>query len=211
MVFHGPNQLKAGEQPSIFPSEHGGHAFSIFAIIPHMLTLLLVLAALLVSAVANVFEYSVLSSTGEEVALSTFSKSKVLIIVNVASNCGFTYSNYRELSDMYDKYHNHGLEILAFPSNQFGEQEPGSDPEIQSFCKNYGITFPVMKKVDVNGPDAIELFKYLKEQTGGVEINWNFNKFLVVDGVPVKRFGGNIKPLSMMDEILPHLDLEGDL
>ncbi len=168
--------------------------------------------AVLASVSANVWEYTVLSSEGEEISMAKYSAAKVLIVVNVASNCGYTYSNYRELVDIYDKYHSQGLEILAFPSNQFGEQEPGSDREIQSFCNNYGITFPVMKKVDVNGPTAIALFQYLKEKTGGVEINWNFNKFLVIDGEPVKRFGGNVKPYTMLDEILPHLDAgAGDL
>jgi glutathione peroxidase len=176
----------------------------------NVLILLLVLA--LTSVIADVWDYTVLSSEGEEVPMAKYNSAKVLIIVNVASNCGYTYSNYRELVDMYDKYHSQGLEILAFPSNQFGEQEPGSDGEIQNFCANFGITFPVMKKIDVNGPMAIELFQYLKENTGGVEINWNFNKFLVIDGKPVKRYGGNIKPHSMLDDILPHLDAgAGDL
>ena len=170
----------------------------------NMLILLLILA--ITSVIANVWDYTVFSSEGEEIPMTKYNSAKVLIIVNVASNCGYTYSNYRELVDIYDKYHGRGLEILAFPSNQFGEQEPGTDSEIQSFCNNFGITFPVLKKVDVNGPTAIDLFKYLKENTGGVEINWNFNKFLIIDGKPVKRYGGNVKPNSMLEDILPHLD-----
>jgi glutathione peroxidase len=175
-----------------------------------MFALVLLLLALTL-AFGSIWEHTAISASGEEVSLEKYKDSKVIIIVNVASNCGFTYSNYRELVDMYDKYHNAGLEILAFPCNQFGDQEPGTDKEIQSFCSNYGITFPVMQKINVNGPSATELFKYLKEETGGVEINWNFNKFMIVDGVPVKRFGGNVKPNAMLNEILPHLSDPADL
>ena len=162
-------------------------------------------------ALGEIWDYNALTSDGEEISLSKYKDSKVVIVVNVASNCGFTYSNYRELVDLYDRYHESGLEILAFPCNQFGEQEPGSDLQIQHFCTNYGVNFPVMKKIDVNGPEATDLFKYLKEETGGVEINWNFNKFLIIDGKPVKRFPGNIKPKSMLDDILPHLSGFSDL
>ena len=175
-----------------------------------MFALVLLLLALTLAS-GSIWEHTAISASGEEVSLGKYKDSKVIIIVNVASNCGFTYSNYRELVDMYDKYHNAGLEILAFPCNQFGDQEPGTDKEIQNFCSNYGITFPVMQKINVNGPSATELFKYLKEETGGVEINWNFNKFMIVDGVPVKRFGGNVKPNAMLNEILPHLSDPADL
>ena len=106
----------------------------------NMLILLLILA--ITSVIANVWDYTVFSSEGEEIPMTKYNSAKVLIIVNVASNCGYTYSNYRELVDIYDKYHGRGLEILAFPSNQFGEQEPGTDSEIQSFCNNFGITSP---------------------------------------------------------------------
>ena len=174
--------------------------------------LLLVAAILTISlARAEIWEHNVLTADDELISLSKYQDSKVVIIVNVASNCGFTYSNYRELVDLYDKYHDQGLEILAFPCNQFGEQEPGSDKQIQSFCTNYGVNFPVMKKVNVNGPTATDLFKYLKEETGGVEINWNFNKFLIIDGKPVRRYPGNVKPNAMLNDILPHLSDPSDL
>ena len=171
----------------------------------------LIAAVLLSLAAAEIWEHEVYTAEGEMISLSKYQDSKVVVIVNVASNCGFTYSNYRELVDLYDKYHDKGLEILAFPCNQFGEQEPGSDKQIKSFCTNYGVNFPVMKKINVNGPTAIDLFKYLKEETGGVEINWNFNKFLIVDGKPVRRFPGNVRPNAMLDDILPHLAGPSDL
>ena len=142
------------------------------------------------------------------VALSKYSDKKVVIVVNVASFCGYTYTNYRGLMDLYDKYAEYGLEILAFPSNQFGEQEPKPNNEIQQFCNNYGVKFPVFGKVDVNGPSAIPLYKYLKRYAGKTEIQWNFNKFLVVNGKPVYRYGSNVNPADMEEDILKNLGIE---
>jgi len=112
----------------------------------------------------TIFDFVVQDAGGATVSLSKYRDAKAIIIVNVASNCGYTYTNYRELIGLYTKYAAHGLEILAFPSNQFGEQEPAPNAEIQTFCSNNGVTFPVLAKVDVNGPAAIDLFKYLKEE-----------------------------------------------
>ena len=149
----------------------------------------------------SVFDFSVLSADGENVSMSRFTNARALIVVNVASNCGYTYTNYRELQKLYEQYQPHGLEIVGFPSNQFGDQESGTDQEIQQFVKNYGITWPVMAKTDVNGPGAHDLFRFLKEKTGHVEINWNFNKFLVVDGSPVKRYVANVSPKKMEGDL----------
>lgn len=160
----------------------------------------------LVSCDESFFDFTVEDIDGNQVALSKYSKARAIIVVNVASNCGYTYTNYRELNSLYDDYKASGLEILAFPSNQFGDQEPGTDGEIKHFCTNFGIQFPLFKKANVNGPDAMEVFKYLKRETGGMEINWNFNKFLVVDGKPVKRFLANVKPKKLFEEVLPYLD-----
>ena len=133
---------------------------------------------------------------------------------------------------MYETLHDRGLEILAFPSNQFGNQEPGTDEEIQNFCKSYGVSFPVFSKVlyekwnfnlnfytvtylilsyslyqiDVNGPDAHPLYKYLKKKTGGTELAWNFFKILVVDGVPVRRYKANVSPKDITQDLLPYLE-----
>lgn len=117
---------------------------------------------------------------------------KVLLIVNVASRCGFT-PQYRDLQNLYEENKAHGLEILGFPCNQFGAQEPGSADEIQNFCStNYGVTFPMFEKVDVNGAAEHPLYAFLKEQAPGIlgttGIKWNFTKFLVSkDGQSVTR------------------------
>ena len=118
---------------------------------------------------------------------------KVLLIVNVASNCGFT-SQYRDLQNLYSEYQAKGLVILGFPCNQFGAQEPGSAEQIQNFCStNYGVTFPMFEKTDVNGDGSHPLYLYLKDQAPGIlgttGIKWNFTKFLVSkDGQSITRF-----------------------
>ena len=131
-----------------------------------LLVLSLILSTMLpcCNAQETLYGYSVQDAQGNTVSLEKYAASKVVIVVNVASFCGYTYTNYRGLMDLYERYHEHGLEILAFPSNQFGEQEPKSNAEIQDFCGSYGVTVPVLGKVDVNGPGAIPLFKFLKQR-----------------------------------------------
>ena len=152
----------------------------------------------------TIYDFSLPSATGDEVPLSDY-RGKVLLIVNTASKCGFT-PQYEGLQALYDEYHERGLEILALPCNQFGRQEPGSNEEIQEFCQlNYGLTFPVMGKIDVNGRNAHPLYAYLKSEAGGLltdAIKWNFTKFLVDrDGNVVKRFAPDYKPSSMAENI----------
>ena len=131
---------------------------------------------------------------------------KVLLVINVASQCGFT-SQYKELQDLYVKYHNQGLEILAFPCNQFGGQEPGTPQQIEAFCSTrFGVTFPVFQKTDVNGSNTHPLFEYLKTAAPGLlgteAIKWNFTKFLVNrNGLPVKRFASASSPASISADI----------
>lgn len=126
-------------------------------------------------------------------------KGKILLIVNTASQCGFT-PQFQGLEDLYKQYHGEGLEILGFPCNQFGSQDPGSNEEILTFCQtNYGVTFPMFAKIDVNGPDAHPLFQYLKAQAPGVlgseAIKWNFTKFLVdKTGAVKERYAPTTKP-----------------
>ncbi|CAI4271573.1 BGN_3a_G0004190.mRNA.1.CDS.1 [Saccharomyces cerevisiae] len=133
-------------------------------------------------------------------------KGKVVLIVNVASKCGFT-PQYKELEELYKKYQDKGFVILGFPCNQFGKQEPGSDEQITEFCQlNYGVTFPIMKKIDVNGSNADSVYNYLKSQKTGLlgfkGIKWNFEKFLVdSNGKVVQRFSSLTKPLSLDQEI----------
>ena len=134
---------------------------------------------------------------------------KVLLIVNVASNCGFT-SQYRDLQNLYTAYQAKGLEILGFPCNQFGAQEPGSAEQIQSFCStNYGVTFPMFEKIEVNGDGTHPLYLYLKEQAPGIlgttGIKWNFTKFLVSkDGQSITRLA-SADGASKMEEALQKL------
>lgn len=132
-------------------------------------------------------------------------KDKVLLIVNTASECGFT-PQFKELQQLYEELHDKGFEILGFPCNQFGKQDPGTDEEIQQFCeKNYGVSFPMFKKVDVKGENAHPLFVYLTNEEKGVltkDIKWNFTKFLVnKEGVVIERFAPTTKPSSIKDKI----------
>ena len=131
---------------------------------------------------------------------------KVLLVVNVASECGFT-SQYKDLQTLYEEFHSRGLEILAFPCNQFGGQEPGTPQQIEEFCSTkFGITFPIFQKIDVNGPHTHPLFVYLKTAAPGLlgteAIKWNFTKFLIGrDGLPVKRYASASSPASISADI----------
>lgn len=133
-------------------------------------------------------------------------KGKVVVIVNVASKCGFT-PQYKELEKLNEKYKDQPVQIIGFPCNQFGGQEPGSDKDIQNFCSlNYGVTFPVLAKVDVNGDNADPVYKYLKSQKSGLlgltRIKWNFEKFLIdQNGTVVERFGLITKPQLLEPKI----------
>lgn len=142
------------------------------------------------SAQGSIYDFEVTSIDGKEVPMSQF-KDKVLLVVNVASACGFT-PQYKDFVELYGKYKSQGFEVLAFPCNQFGSQEPGSNSEVKSFASRQGATFPMFAKSDVNGPDALPLFKFLKEKQGGLltaDIKWNFTKFLVdKKGNVVKRY-----------------------
>lgn len=133
-------------------------------------------------------------------------EGKTLLIVNVASKCGFT-PQYKDLQNLYEKYQDQGLEVLGFPCNQFGAQEPGTNEEVKSFCDlNYNVSFRMFDKIDVNGSNASPLFKYLKHESPGImgteAVKWNFTKFLVnSDGKVVKRFA----PKDGKSEIEPEL------
>lgn len=141
---------------------------------------------------------------GKEVELEIF-KGKVVLVVNTASECGFT-PQYEGLEALYKKYQDKGFVVLGFPCNQFGKQEPGDEKSIAEGCVlNYGVTFPIFSKVDVNGKDAHPLFQYLKKELGGLlgsKIKWNFTKFLIDrDGKPIKRFAPMTKPENIEEDI----------
>ncbi|XP_071706184.1 probable phospholipid hydroperoxide glutathione peroxidase [Rutidosis leptorrhynchoides] len=153
----------------------------------------------------SVYDFSVKDAKGQEVDLSKF-RGKVLLIGNVASQCGFTNSNYPELTTLYLRYKDQGLEILAFLSNQFNGQEPGSNEEIQEFvCTRFKAEYPIFGKVDVNGKAADPLYTFLRSSKGGLlgdSIKWNFTKFLVdSEGKVVDRYAPTTTPLSIEKDI----------
>jgi len=147
---------------------------------------------------ASIYDFSAKTLQGKEVALADY-RDKVLLIVNTASKCGFT-PQYEGLEALYETMGKRGLTVLGFPCNQFGKQEPGSAEEIGAFCQmNYGVTFPMFDKIEVNGPDAHPLYDFLKSQQPGLlgtkSIKWNFTKFLVdKSGNVVGRFAPQTKP-----------------
>ena len=145
----------------------------------------------------SIYDYKVKDAEGQEVSMKDY-EGKVLLIVNTATGCGFT-PQYDGLQDLYEKYQDKGFEILDFPCNQFGNQAPGTEEEIGSFCQSrYGITFKQFKKIEVNGQNEEPLYTYLKSQQGGVmgsKIKWNFTKFLVDrEGNVVDRFAPTVTP-----------------
>jgi glutathione peroxidase len=148
----------------------------------------------------NFHDFSAVSLRGQNIDMSAY-KGKVVLVVNTASKCGLT-PQYEGLEELYKKYHDKGLEILGFPCNQFGAQEPGSADDISTFCEiNYGVSFPMFDKVNVNGSKAHPIFKFLKAEKGGLfgdDIKWNFTKFLVgKDGEPIKRFSPMQTPAEL--------------
>jgi len=146
------------------------------------------------------YKFTAKSINGESISMEKY-KGKTVLVVNTASNCGFT-PQFEGLENLYKKYKDHGLVILGFPCNQFLNQEPGDEESIKEGCMlNYGVTFQMFSKIDVNGPGAHPLFVYLKKELKGIlggTVEWNFTKFLIdTDGKPVKRFA----PVSSPDQI----------
>lgn len=157
----------------------------------------------------SIYDFEVKTISGEVITMNAF-KNKVLLIVNVASKCGFT-EQYAGLENLYQKYKDKGLVILGFPCNQFMNQEPLNEEEIKSFCSlTYGVTFPMFSKIDVNGENTHPLYKYLKEAKKGLlgseAIKWNFTKFLVdKNGTVINRYAPATKPESLEVDILIYL------
>jgi glutathione peroxidase len=153
----------------------------------------------------SIYDFSANSLDGKHADLAAV-KGKVLLIVNVASQCGMT-PQYKGLEDLYEKYRDQGFVVLGFPCNQFGSQEPGDSQQIAQFCETaYGVEFPMFEKVDVNGDGAHPLFKYLKQEATGLlgtkDIKWNFTKFLVArDGKVVDRYAPTTRPESIAGDI----------
>ena len=154
----------------------------------------------------GIYDHVVKDAKMNEVSISAF-KEKVLLVVNVASECGFTYQ-YEGLQKLYSEYAQDGLEILGFPCNQFKAQESGTNEEIQFFCtEKYDVSFNVFNKIDVNGQDADPFYEFLKNERPGImgtkNIKWNFSKFLVnKNGEVIKRYGPTTKPEAIESDIV---------
>ncbi|CAJ1905956.1 unnamed protein product [Sphenostylis stenocarpa] len=153
----------------------------------------------------SIHEFTVKDAKGRDVSLTTY-KGKVLLVVNVASKCGFTNTNYTQLTELYSRYKDKGLEILAFPCNQFLKQEPGSSQDAEQFaCTRFKAEYPIFGKVRVNGPDTVPVYKFLKAHKPGFlgsRIKWNFTKFLVdKDGHVLRRYAPITSPLSIENDI----------
>jgi len=153
----------------------------------------------------SIHEFTVKDSKGKDIDLSVY-KGKVLLVVNVASKCGFTDTNYTQLTELYSKYKDKGFEILAFPCNQFLKQEPGTSLDASEFaCTRYKAEYPIFKKVRVNGPDAEPVYKFLKGSKPGFmggRIKWNFTKFLVdKDGNVIERYSPTTSPFNIEGDI----------
>ncbi len=153
----------------------------------------------------TIADFTVTTNRGESLDLAT-KQGKVLLVVNTASKCGFT-PQYDGLEELYQQFKDKDFEVLGFPCNQFGAQEPGNADEIAEFCKvNFGVTFPLMKKIDVNGPDASPLYDWMKSEKkglmGSTSVKWNFTKFLINrNGEVVKRYGPQDTPKGIAKDI----------
>lgn len=157
----------------------------------------------------SIYQFSAKNLAGKDVSLEDY-KGKVVLIVNTASKCGLT-PQYEGLEKLYQQYKNQGLVILGFPCNQFGNQEPGNEKDIAEGCLvNYGVSFPMFAKIDVNGENAHPLYDFLKSKCKGLfgsRIKWNFTKFLInADGFPIKRYAPITKPEKLKEDIEALLD-----
>ena len=154
---------------------------------------------------SSIYDFEARQINGQDIALSQF-KGKVMLIVNTASQCGFT-PQFGGLEELHKAYTGQGLVVLGFPCNQFGAQDPGADGEIAEFCQvNYGVSFPMMGKIDVNGPAAHPLYKWLSSEAPGLlgskAIKWNFTKFLVgKDGQVIRRYAPTDKPADLAKDV----------
>ena len=153
----------------------------------------------------TIYQFEATLNNGENISFEAY-KGKVMLIVNTASKCGFT-PQYDGLQNLYGQFKEQGLEILGFPCDQFGHQEPGSDVEIEQFCSlNFNVNFPLFKKIDVNGSGTAPIYTYLKEAAPGVmgskSIKWNFTKFLInKNSQVIKRYAPTTKPVDMIKDI----------
>jgi len=177
----------------------------VYGFYKYLLVLMTVLSLNAGEKNMSIYDFNVKNIDGKSISMSEY-KGKVLLIVNVASKCGFT-PQYEGLEKLYESYKNDGFMVLGFPSNQFMSQEPGSNEEIKFFCqKTYEVEFDMFAKIDVNGDNTEPLYKFLKKEQGGFlwmdSIKWNFTKFLVdKEGNVIKRYGSSTKPAEINEDI----------
>ena len=177
----------------------------VYGFYKYLLVLMTVLSLNAGEKNMSIYDFNVKNIDGKSISMSEY-KGKVLLIVNVASKCGFT-PQYEGLEKLYDEHKNDGFMVLGFPSNQFMSQEPGSNEEIKFFCqKTYEVEFDMFAKIDVNGHNTEPLYKFLKKEQGGFlwmdAIKWNFTKFLVdKEGNVIKRYGSSTKPAEINEDI----------
>ncbi|GLX87018.1 glutathione peroxidase [Thalassotalea loyana] len=158
---------------------------------------------------SNFYQFEATDFKGDNISMSSY-EGKVVLVVNTASACGFT-PQYEGLQKLYGQYQEQGLEVLAFPCNQFGKQEKGSDDEIKSFCDlNFNISFPLFSKIEVNGDNAHPIYQHLKQEAPGIlgtkKIKWNFTKFLIgKNGQVIKRYAPTTKPQDIEADIKAEL------
>ena len=148
----------------------------------------------------KLFDFNVQALDESELSLSVFKDAAAILIINVALNCDYAYSKFKELNAFYERNKGIGVELIAFPCGQFGHELDHPEPAA-AIQERYNITFPIMKQVDVNGPNASPVYNFLKRKTSRISIAWNFNKFLVINGVPVRRFSQAI-PIKEIEEIV---------
>lgn len=177
-----------------------------------VLLALLLLTSVSLGETMKIYDFNVTTIDGEKTTLEKY-KDKVMLIVNVASECGFT-SQYKGLQALHEKYAEKGLAVLGFPCNQFRNQEPATESEIKIFCTtNYNVSFDMFSKIEVNGENAHPLYKYLKKEATGMlgseSIKWNFTKFLVdKNGKVLERYGSMTTPEDIEKDIIPLLKKE---
>lgn len=170
-----------------------------------LISTILLVSSLIGANMKTIYDIEVETIDGEKISLNEY-KNKVLLIVNVASKCGFT-SQYEGLEKLYDKYKNKDFVVLGFPCNQFMNQEPGTNEEIKEFCSlTYDVSFPMFSKIDVNGDETHPLYKFLKSEASGFlgteAIKWNFTKFLIdKNGNIINRYSPSTTPKSLEDDI----------
>jgi glutathione peroxidase len=179
--------------------------------ISHKVKLILILASWILFYVdcQDYFsDYIVTAVDGSDISLNIYKEKPAVLVVNIALNCAYAFTKFKELNEFYTRNKDLGIEVLGFPSGQFGHES--NHPE-DLIISTYNITFPIFKQIDVNGPNAIPLYKYLKRKTSPEQISWNFNKFLIVNNIPVERFSPQISISEIEKKIFQYIKTSNEI